>query len=387
MNNCEKIINPDVYYEEIKRNKNIIMYGIGSRARQTIAFLKEKGIIPIEVCDGNEKLWGQIFDKGYVIRSYKEIKERYSDYCIVLSVAINNALEIINDLEEGVSYYHVCNPFKIENGFLDYHDFLNSCKEYEAICDILQDEKSQNIFIENINYKLTGNLLRLQKLEDGNTFFDERLLRNRNDSEYIDVGAYTGDTMCRFLEYDGKYKKIVAIEADRGNFDALRKFVCYGKIRDAILVNCGVWSEKTTMKFYTTDQNADLNYDMPNFYRRTKEQADNKTLDRCTANGIMETEEEMEVDTLDHLLADEYPTIMKINAMAADLPILKGAEHIILKCRPDIILEYGVRPSYLIDEIKYIAGLHAGYRFYLRQKNIYKDSKTVLYAIGSDRHE
>lgn len=382
MNSMADIINPDLYFEEIKSYKNIIMYGIGSKARQTINFLKEKGIVPIEVCDGNEKLWGGVFDNTYIIRSYKEIKEKYKGYCVVLPVAINNALEIMKELDEGVQCFHVCSPFKIESGFLDYDDFKNSQKEYEAVYSTLEDEISKNIFIENINYKLSGNLLRLHKLEDGNTFFDSHLLRSANDSVYIDVGAYTGDTVCRFLEYDAKYKRIIAIEADRGNFESLNRFIRYGKIRDTVLINCGAWSEKTIMKFYTMDQNANLNYDMPNFYRGTKEQADNDTLSKCSADEVVE----MEVDALDHLLVDERPTLMKINAMAADLPILKGAENIIFKCHPDIILEYGVRPSYLIDEIKYIDGLHAGYRFYLRQKRIYKDSKTVLYAIGSDEN-
>ena len=96
--------------------------------------------------------------------------------------------------------------------------------------------------------------------------------------------------------------------------------------------------------------------------------------------------EDMKMDTLDHLLEDERPTLMKINAMAADLPILEGAERIITRYCPDIILEYGVRPDYLIDEVKYLNSLGVGYRFYLRQKNIYGDTKTILYAIGSDEN-
>lgn len=381
-----EIIDQSKYFEEIRSNENVILYGAGNKARQTIELLRERGIVPSDVCDSNEELWGQTFAQEYVIKSYQEIKETYQDYCVIVAATIKNALEIVQVLDEGVPYFHVCSPFKIEGGFLERRDIEKNINEYEEVFSVWQDDISKRLYIENISSRLSGNFMELHKLEDGTTFFDKELLRNRADSVYVDVGAYTGDTVCRFLEYAGTYKKMIAIEADQENCDCLRRFVQYGRIRDIQVIQCGVWSEERAMQFYTTSHNSDMNYDMSNFYRSTDEQADNHTLKKCAANPFEMVVEQKQVDTLDHLLGEERPTLMKINAMAADLPILKGAKRVITECRPDIILEYGVRPSYLVDEIKYLKELAAEYQFYLRQKNIYGDTKTILYAIGSDEN-
>lgn len=386
MNILTKIIDQDKYFEGIKSHKNVILYGAGNKARQTIELLKERGIIPCDVCDGNEELWGQAFAQDYMIKSYRKIRETYRDYCIIVAATIKNALEIVQVVDAEVPCYHVCSPFKIESGFLEKQSIERDRDEYETVYSVWQDEKSKRIYIENINSRLSGNFMELHKLEDGTSFFDEQILRNRADGVYVDVGAYTGDTLCRFLEYAGTYKKMIAVEADRENCECMRQFVKYGRIRDVKVIHSGVWSEEKTMQFYTTNHKNDMSYDMSNFYRSTDEQADNRTLKKCAANAVEMIVEEMKVDTLDHLLQDERPTLMKINAMAADLPILEGAKQIITKFRPDIILEYGVRPAYLIDEIKYLNDLDVGYRFYLRQKNIYGDTKTILYAIGSDEN-
>lgn len=387
MNILTKIIDQDKYFAGIRSHKNVILYGAGNKARQTIELLKEWGIIPCDVCDGNEELWGQVFAQEYTIKSYQEIRETYRDYCIIVAATIKNALEIVQVLDAGVPCYHVCSPFKIESGFLKKQNIEKNRNEYEAVYSVWQDERSKRLYIENINSRLSGNFMELHKLEDGTSFFDEQILRSRSNGVYVDVGAYTGDTLCRFLEYAGTYKKMIAIEADRENCECLRQFVKYGRIRDVRVIQSGVWSEEKTMQFYTTNHKNDMSYDMSNFYRRTDEQADNRTLKKCAANAMEMIMEEMKVDTLDHLLQDEKPTLMKINAMAADLPILEGARQIITKYCPDIILEYGVRPAYLIDEIKYLNDLNVGYRFYLRQKNIYGDTKTILYAIGSDEND
>ncbi len=386
MNILTKVIDQDKYFEGIKSHKNVILYGAGNKARQTIELLKGRGVIPCDVCDGNKELWGQIFAQEYVIKSYQEIRETYRDYCIIVAATIRNALEIVRVLDVGVPFYHVCSPFKIESGFLEKQDIEKNRNEYEAVFSVWPDEESKRLYIENINSRLCGNFMELHKLEDGNSFFDDKILRNRADGVYVDVGAYTGDTLCRFLEYAGTYKKMIAVEADQENCECLRRFVKYGRIRDAKVIQCGVWSEEKTMRFYTMRHKSDMSYDMSNFYRGTDEQADNRTLQKCAANMMEMVVEDMKMDTLDHLLEDERPTLMKINAMAADLPILEGAERIITRYCPDIILEYGVRPDYLIDEVKYLNSLGVGYRFYLRQKNIYGDTKTILYAIGSDEN-
>jgi hypothetical protein len=74
--------------------------------------------------------------------------------------------------------------------------------------------------------------------------------------------------------------------------------------------------------------------------------------------------------------------MIKINALAADMQVLRGAEETIKKYKPALINDYGARPDYLLGVPQFINGFHShNYRIYLRQKNIFSDSKTVLFAV------
>ena len=45
---------------------------------------------------------------------------------------------------------------------------------------------------------------------DGDTFFDDKLIPVSDKHSYVDVGAYTGDTLLKFYAFSrGRYKKIM----------------------------------------------------------------------------------------------------------------------------------------------------------------------------------
>ncbi|MDR2803521.1 MAG: hypothetical protein LBB22_04445 [Treponema sp.] len=58
---------------------------------------------------------------------------------------------------------------------------------------------------------------------DGDTFFDKTILPAHDSHIYLDMGAYTGDTLIRFYAFcGGKYKKIIAMEPDKKIFSKMR---------------------------------------------------------------------------------------------------------------------------------------------------------------------
>jgi hypothetical protein len=88
------------------------------------------------------------------------------------------------------------------------------------------------------------------------------------------------------------------------------------------------------------------------------------------------------VERLDAVLNGAEASIVKVNALAADMQVLQGAEETIKKYKPALINDYGARPDYLLSVPKYITDFSAlKYKLYLRQKNIFGDSKTVLFAV------
>lgn len=381
----EKIIDENEYFNRIKRYRNIILFGAGSKARQTVDLLEQRGVTPTAVCDNNSKLWGSLFLNQYPIYSYAQIKEKYEDYCFVLTVASGNAVEIERELmnkDNHTEIFHACNSFKVDSKFLLIEEIKQEEEKYTQIYESFADRYSKELYIEFLNSKLTGNQLKLCHMTVGDSFFDKEIISHKEKMVYVDVGAYTGDTVCKFLEYSGgQYQKIIAFEADKGNYDALCKFVRYARVDNIDLINKGVWSEKKIMQFYTNDDNAELNYDSPNLYNSIERAADATTLKKLKEDEIHPIVQNMEVNSLDFFLQGETPSIIKINALAADYPILCGAEQTLRRTHTTVIMEYGVRPSYLLEEMLFLIGLNIGYKLYLRQKNIFGDSKTILYAV------
>lgn len=385
MSIIEKIIDENEYFNRIKRYRNIILFGAGSKARQTVDLLEQRGVTPTAVCDNNSKLWGSLFLNQYPIYSYAQIKEKYEDYCFVLTVASGNAVEIERELmnkDNHTEIFHACNSFKVDSKFLLIEEIKQEEEKYTQIYESFADRYSKELYIEFLNSKLTGNQLKLCHMTVGDSFFDKEIISHKEKMVYVDVGAYTGDTVCKFLEYSGgQYQKIIAFEADKGNYDALCKFVRYARVDNIDLINKGVWSEKKIMQFYTNDDNAELNYDSPNLYNSIERAADATTLKKLKEDEIHPIVQNMEVNSLDFFLQGETPSIIKINALAADYPILCGAEQTLRRTHTTVIMEYGVRPSYLLEEMLFLIGLNIGYKLYLRQKNIFGDSKTILYAV------
>lgn len=374
------------YFAAISGHKQVVCYGAGAKARQTIPLLRAQGIEPVALCDGNPSLWGKDFEPGLPILSRDEIRKRFPACCFVLTVASGNALAIKAQLQAVGSVcdiYHAANPFKVDDGFLPMDDVRGRIAEYRRVSALFVDMQSKALFRDFLQWKMCGNILPLFAHSSGSaqdTFFDPSLVPIRDDHVYIDVGAYTGDTIMKFLLFScGRYQRILGFEPDTGNCTAARDFVRYSRMARIEIRNQGLWSEKGMRRFYTVGDGNAQHYDSPNFYRSVEYAADNQAREVYSSAG--ELFEEKFVNTLDNELGDCAPSILKVNALAADLEILQGGERIIRKNRPVIIMEYGCKREHILATPKLLLALNPDYRLYLRQKEIFGDCKTILYAI------
>ncbi len=376
------------YFENLKKNKNIVCFGAGGKLRQALVLLDTMDIRPTVICDNNSELWGRSISfkgKSFEIISYDEVKSNFEEYVILLTMSIRNAIEtnqMLRQKGEGHSIFQFCNPFKVDNFLIPSKDIDNNFNNFQDVYEKFADDTSRKLFELNLNYKLTGDMFDLYQMTEGNTFFDEAIIGGRADSVYIDIGAYTGDTILKYLEYcGGKYKYIYAFEADRGNYDSLHNFIRYGRVDRVTLFNQALWSEKDKLNFYSITDNSEINYDSPNLFRSIDNAIDNDTKFTMEKKGGVYGKEEIQVETLDNLLQGECPTIIKINALAADFQILRGSKKIIERCKPIIIMEHGVKPENVLGVINFLRAVRSDYSFYLRQKEIFGDSKTVMYAV------
>lgn len=382
-------LDSEKYFDFIRGHRNIICFGAGAKLCQALELLDCVNIKPTIICDSNPMLWGTTICYGedvYEITDYDDIKNGLNDYIILLTMSSHNAWEVYQLLrmkEENGNIVQFCNPFKVDHFLLQSQNIEEHLNDYERFYNKLEDDVSKEIFLLNLQYKITGNMMRLYELTNGSTFFDKDIIGFHTNAVYVDVGAYTGDTVCDFLQYAGwgGYAHIYAFEADRGNYSALERFVKYGRIKNITLFNQALWSERGKVTFYSITDNREILYDSPNLFRSVDDAIDRSTLMEMQEKGKKYKQEEIRTEKLDDFLMGNKPTMMKVNALAADFEILKGSRGIIEAYKPIVILEHGVKPENLLDIMFFLSNIRSDYSFYLRQKDIFGDSKTVMYAV------
>lgn len=347
----------------------IILFGAGGKGADALSFLNQHNISPACFCDNNPEL-NETMYYGLPVYSYAAIREKFSKYVVLITMISERAKQVIDQLEQQKESNPVipfCIPFKLEN--ILYQPDKTRMADYEKIYQNLADKDSQILFSDFLSYKLTGNGLNLLSKIDGDDFFDKKLIPEREDHVFVDVGAYTGDTLLRFYAFcRGKYQKIIAMEPDQVNFQKLQSLVQNGKLSNIQAEQIGGWSHKDKLRFFTS-KNGNWNANLTKFPLEAHN------------DHIEYIETELEVNSVDEILFGNKATLIKINTMAADYKIVQGCRVTMQKFKPTILLDYGSGPEDILELPLLLLKIRPDYRFFLRQKRIFGDSKTVLYAI------
>lgn len=163
------VINGSSYFEKIRNYENIICYGAGSKGAQTVEALKLYDILPSMFVDSDETKWGQNC-AGVPIVGYNEMKEKCAEYCILITAVYANAIEIYKSLKqkgETADIYFMSNPYKAENKFLTDKDLDEDKEKLLQSYDSLKDAMSKEIFVQFLNWKITGDASKMYKYTGG----------------------------------------------------------------------------------------------------------------------------------------------------------------------------------------------------------------------------
>ncbi len=380
------------WFEEAKRNaavfeqwqgKNIVCYGAGSKGRQSIQILREHSIEPVAVCDGNSALWGHLCE-GVTILSYDEMRKTFADYTILLTCVWENALSIRDFLQSQQERHPIlffANPYKVETKVLSLDEVEAQQEALDESYRLLADDESRNLFVNFLRWKMTGDISATAKRKNNNWLevFDNNLLPKRSDYTYVDVGAYTGDTLVRFMAFcQGQYKKILCYEPDKTNFHELEKMVDRCRLQDIEIFDIGLLSSGGAQTFFAPSDNTV--YESANFFRDVNVSIKNDLIE----DGVQGDSQSVKVSTLDECLS-EYRSdklLLKIDTMASEGEIIKGSSDILATAAPVVVMEYGTHSKYMADMIPFMHRMSSRYKFYLRQMYSYNNSRTFLYAVA-----
>lgn len=287
----------------------IVLYGMGNGTDMIIEKLSSIGITPAEIFASDEFVRGHSF-RGYKVLKYSEVCEKYADFVIVVCFAMHDEamLEKIRTMA-GEHPLFAPNVPIVDDGiftreFIEEHD-----AEFDAAYSLLSDDFSRQSFVDVLNFKVSGKVSYLFSCEKKKEEIYSEYLKLNESEIFMDLGAYDGDTVREFLAAtNGKYEKIIAVEADEKNYRKLTDKT--SEVEKIETHNLAVWDKKETLFF-------------------EKKKGRNSKL---SSSGKVE----VQADSVDNILNGEKITVLKMDIEGSEEKALEGAKKTISAYKPKL---------------------------------------------------
>ena len=231
--------------------------------------------------------------------------------------------------------------------------FRRDFDKIERVYSSLFDEKSREVYYNVIAFKLTGKIDYLKKITTTPHEAYKNILKLGYDECYVDLGAFTGDTIEEFLSHTNRrYKKIYAVEPNSRNFRKLTENAA--ELENCKLINAAAWSEETTLVF-------------------------NKGGGRQSQ--VSEKGKETAAVSVDYLLGGEAATYIKYDVEGAEAQAIKGAESTIGKYSPKLCVALYHKAADLYELPLQILKINPDYKLFIRHFPYYPAWETNLFAV------
>lgn len=300
------------FWDSIKKTTlPVVLYGTGDAADKLISIMNERGIRISGVFASSGFVRERTFH-SFKVLSYENARRIFSRMAVVMAFGTQrvDVIESIKKIADENEFYLPSLLLDESNSPFDRAYYEKHEEDFQFFRSSLTDERSREVYDAVISFRLSGNIYDILPVEED----DETIWRNisyKDDDTFVDIGAYDGDTVLRFLKLsDNRYRKIIAIEPDGKSFKKAEKNL--EKVDNLTLYNTLLSDNEELSPFIS-----------------------GRGRGNTTING---GDGEKRATTLDLLLHNEEPTIIKIDAEGAEEKILDGGRRTIARCKPKIIL-------------------------------------------------
>jgi len=366
-------------WDKLKNSKkNIVLYGGGDGAEKILAELERRGITVSGIFASDEFVRSPHKQfHGMPVMSYAEAKERFGDMTVLVCFGSDrpDVIENVNRIAEEQDLYAPDVPVAgtdiFDSNYLDAHR-----KQADEIYELLSDRQSRLVFRDVINYKLNGWLPYLYECETPDAEL-WKLLSPGPDESYLDLGAYTGDTVTEFIKAARKsdhtlidnteekkaseqyfpFREIYAFEPDARNYRKLTE--------NLLLSNDLEWSEAQDIQVKTDESGRITAFNLAAYSGKAElEFAKNTGRGNAALKGKTIS---VKADSVDHILGGKRVTLVKMDVEGLESEALCGMETIIREQRPKLLIAAYHRSGDLWDIPKQILSIRPDYRVYLRK--------------------
>ena len=356
------------YFDKMKKTislyKRVYLFGAARGGAKAVRYFKEWGIEDniIKVVDNDESKWGEDF-YGKQIISVPELNNYMKEEKESVVVIASGSAHIIKDqlMSLGIPEKRLI-IFTITMLNLNptpYEYFSNQKEQIKKDIDMVYDQKSKDVFISLLNYKMTMKSKWLEEISDNehDQYFDEIMNIGRDES-FVDCGAYTGDTLDEFYLKYKKWNNYYCFEADKNVYGELVNHIRACNYYNVTVYDKAVWNRKQELNFVKTGGGS-------------SEVAFEKRKNVVT----------VQADTISDILGDKDVTIIKMDVEGAERQALEGAKAIISKQRPKLAISIYHSYEDFIYLPEFIKSLNIDYKIYIRHYRKMSDSETICYAV------
>lgn len=335
MSNAEK--NSVYPIEELKKVKEpVIIWGGGSLSVSIRKILETNGI----------KIGGYLIDNsdanslmGLPVFSREELRRKNEKVNVVLGHA---KYELSEMLEKESFTSHIFCITDVCYGQWERtsaEEIRKRKSDYEKLAGMLADEQSIKCLLALLACKISGRWQEIYPYITGDSYFSNSFFGVKGEN-YLDMGAYDGDSIKDFTAKDPNYSHIYAFEPEEVSFEKLKDYIKLSKLKNVSLYEMGGWDCKAVLSFCDTDESSSI-----------KENTGNNKIS---------------VDRIDSILENEKVTLVKINYFYGVNETLKGMSQLIKSNKPNIVLTAGFDAFSVINYANIIKGIEPKYNISLR---------------------
>lgn len=271
-------------------------------------------------------------EMGRVLVVYQEGK---------LSRQLEYTKRVLNKLDS-IKQYDLVEYSMVNNYKLETDQIIIPILDAEKILELIKQYGEKRVYPSSIVVAATGN-----------QYFD--VFEPEENEIAIDAGACNGETALSMLKWGGdRIRKVYSFESDPLNFVQCERFIKEKCDERVVLVKKGCWSETKTL---TISANIGTHSSF------------------VGEKGVVQ----IEVTSIDDIVAEEKVTFIKMDIEGAEVPSLKGAENCIRRNHPKLAICVYHKADDLVEIPKYLLSIVPDYRFLLRHYTTW-DWETVLYA-------
>ncbi|MBR3280086.1 MAG: FkbM family methyltransferase [Lachnospiraceae bacterium] len=351
------------YLSEVRRP--IALYGTGDGADKIIAVLEKYGlknlIAAVFASDGFVR--DRMFH-GFKVMSYDECCNVLAPKDFIVLVCFGSSRpEVLAQVEKIASERELYVPdVPVYGDILFNREFWESNHDIiDEVFELLADHSSRSCYADYVNYKLTGKLLYLNDCEsDPDDEFE--LMKKLKEGCFIDLGAYYGDTLKRYLGRFPCLKKAVAVEPEPRSFKRLK--ACAEELEkegfDITCMNALAGSMTGTERVSTARGRG----------TRT-EQNSNVELKNTRETAVM---------TVDSLKPGNV-SFIKFDVEGSELAAIEGSRETILRCRPVMKIACYHRSEDVFALAKKVIEIRDDYKIYMRHTRCIPGWDTDFYFV------